>query len=154
MNAFHKEVSLNLPDFLRGKWIWLQAPVVLFLVLGFGYWSATHGYESKHVRYDGGFSGSSSGVSSDDNSIFAFKGQTITVDYNVKQLRRGRFWVHVFSAWGPVGQRDSVSRYIESTGPGSVELIARETGRYYVSCDGSPDGNGYDVTYTASWRVR
>ena len=145
---------MNASEKVQHKRKVLSAIVGCSLVAAFGCWSLTHGCEHKHVEFHGGFGSTDAGTLIGGSTVFAFERQKIRVDYDVKEIKRGRFYIHVWKAWAPPDTKFRWTRYVKHAGPGVLELTVPKTGLYDVLCDGSPDGNGYDITYTASWAVR
>jgi hypothetical protein len=129
-------------------WTWLLLPVIL---VG-GWYMATHGYESRRVK-SAAFSRTSSGYSFGCHRLFGFKGQTISIDYDVTAMPRGHFKISVLRPLKSLSEGPVLYRTIQQLGSGQLEVELPATGFYTIGCDGSPDGNGYDVTYEASWRV-
>lgn len=150
-NLGTKEFNLrNLPTFLYPKY---SIPVAGFLLGMAAFFFFTRGSESHHIQYGGGFTSTKSGMSLGGNSVFALEGQTIRVNYDVTAIPHGKLRIRLlrsrFLDLPDVLER----RTIGSPGPGEFEIQAPGTGFYKIECDGSPDGNGYDVTYTTSWKV-
>ena len=145
---------MNASEIAQHKRKVLSAVVGCSLAAALGCWSLTHGSEHKHVEFHGGFGTTDSGTQIGGNMLFAFKGQKIRVEYDVKEIKRGRFYIHVWKAWVPLETNSRWTRYVKHAGPGVLEMTVTETGLYHVSCSGSSDGNGYDITYTASWKVQ
>ena len=112
-----------------------------------------HGPSSFRVQFSGftcseGWGGNISG-----GKVYARQGQKIVVDYDVTDLSRGRFRIFIFRKKGLGGMKVVADHYTGREGPGKTEFVVPESGFYEVDCDGTPDGNGYDVTYEARWRV-
>ncbi|MEX0937322.1 MAG: hypothetical protein WDZ59_05630 [Pirellulales bacterium] len=127
-------------------------PLLVIAVVGLGYVCLTRGSESCRIQFQG-FSHSSTGGSLGGNTLFGLEGQTITVNYDVTELQRGRLQIRVLQnrlADIPIVLRRLT---INREGPGHFQLKVPATGFYEIECDGSPGGNGYDVTYSASWAV-
>ena len=131
---------------------WKYTIVLIPLALIVIFFSLTRGYESRNVQF-GGFSSTSSGVSLGNGTIFGLRGQTITVDYDVTEMPRGAFRIFIMElGWAGIGKVAEQQR-IRTMGRGQIQFPVRQVGFYKVNCDGSPDGRGYDVTYTARWKV-
>jgi hypothetical protein len=148
---FEKQ-QIDWASFWHSRVCRIAAPLLVVAVIGLGYLCLTRGSESRRIQFQG-FSRSSSGGSLGGNTLFGLEGQTITVNYDVTDLQRGRFKVRVLQnrlADIPVVLRRLT---IGREGPGRFQLKVPATGFYEIECDGSPGGNGYDVTYTASWDV-
>ena len=77
---------------LRLPWkysLWVP-PVVLGLI----YLSLTRGYESRHITF-AHLSSTASGLTLGNGTVWAFEGQTISVDYDVTELRRGHLRIFI-----------------------------------------------------------
>ncbi len=145
---------MNLVDFYYNKCAWVKRLAVVLLLLGGACWILTGGYENKHIRYNGGISSLDSGLAIHCTSVFALKGQTISVDYDITRLDRGRLCIHIWNSWLTPLEKTQTTRYVEQPGTGRVELTVPDTGFYDVSCYGSSKGKGYDIEYSALWRAR
>ena len=78
------------------------------------------------------------------------KGQRIFVDYDLKRLTHGSLDVHIVQV-GKIEAGGAGFKRVDRIGRGRVELVAPATGIYAISVKGSPDKNGYDLSYSATW---
>lgn len=140
------------PTWKKVKRVRLWIAFLLPVVLAGGWYMSTRGYESRRVKF-AAFSKSGSGYSIGGHRLFGFKGQTITIDYDVKAMPRGNFRIMVLRLLKPITEDPLLYQTIRRTGSGQIKVEVPETGFYTIGCDGTPDGDGYDVTYEASWRV-
>ncbi len=116
------------------------------LVAGFN-----RGYESKKIGFQN-FGSTSQGTSIGSKSLFLRKGQAVIVDYDV-QVEHGGLYVHLFNSWDPPGRSTTENIKLVKTGSGQRRIPVSKTGLYRLSIKGSPDGTGYDVSYTVYWKV-
>jgi len=139
--------------FQRRRIALIVVPIAVLATVGLGYYFLTHGYESRRVQFSGLVSSEGWGGNISGGKVYARQGQKIVVDYEVTALSRGRFRVFIMRTKGLGGFEILADRDTDHEGTGRLELVVPESGFYKVDCDGSPDANGYDVTYEARWRV-
>jgi len=124
------------------------------LIVGLILAAHLNGYESKHVEFTAGNLFHGGGGAEANHALFAFEGGTITIHYEVTDLKRGGLQIYVFQNWGrPLG--DAVAKkFIDQPGEGRLKVKVPETGFYSVVCGGrsSRNANGYDLRYSAWWR--
>jgi len=103
------------------------------------------------VEFDG-FGSSHRGVCLGCKSFYLRKGQTLKVSYDV-EIRRGYLHLHLINRSAPFMKGTVRSDYAKTSGKGDFIVPIRESGWYVIRIDGSPDGRGYDLDYTASWHA-
>lgn len=111
----------------------------------------TSGHEQRRITWDSAISSTSSGTTMGPKSFFVRAGQTVDIDYQATVYRGGLYiWVrrNTLSLNGMVGQVR-----VTSSGAGKLQVPIQQAGFYRLIIDGSPGGNGYDVAYSATWRV-
>jgi hypothetical protein len=129
--------------------------VVVGLVLTGVLWKMgvlNRGYEKRRITFTSPATGSSQGITVGSKTIYATAGQTIAVNYNAT-VTRGRFQIWIRQRRFMLGPVVANTGRLTS-GIGTLRFTAPRDGWYYISINGSPDGNGYDISYDASWATR
>ena len=110
------------------------------------------GNASKTVSFNAPATSSESGWTLGTTYFWAHEGATLRVEYDTT-VRRGAFYIAVHEVKSGPGPHVAGSRYVEQSGKGIFDVPLPETGLYWIILDGTPMGNGYDVSYKASWRI-
>ena len=134
------------------NWIWGGAgllTVVAFLLTLYMLGTFGNGYESKRISFEN-FSSSDRGYSLGTKTCYLKAGQVLIVHYEAEVVRGGlTLLVDDYKEF--IGG-DPINRItINQTGTGDFRTRAPEDGFYKLRTYGSPDGNGYEVTYTLRW---
>ena len=127
------------------------AAAVLFLFLLFS-GLLSRGYESKTIRFSG-ISRSSQGSGFGSKRVFLRKGQTFTVRYEA-EIERGGLHVRVRPYWASPRAPATREVRLRQSGSGELRVPVPDTGVYEVWIRGLPDRDGYDVSYTVSWKTQ
>lgn len=140
-------------------WPWrrdliIGVAVFLVVVLPSLYFTGmlNRGYESRHVSF-GGFASSNNGMSLGLKSMHLESGNEFVVDYDAT-VHRGGLMIYLHKRKGMIGGDMVGMERITSSGAGQVVIPIEEPGYYTLRISGSPGGEGYDVSYSASWTVR
>lgn len=136
--------------FARGVVIFGVLLVALAITWKLGFLG--RGHEKRRVTFNSPGISSRMGTSLGSKSILATAGQTISVKYNAR-VTRGYFkvWIRPKGVLlGPVVAQTGNLK----TATGTLDYKVPSTGLYKIFIFGTPDGNGYDVTYEASWQTR
>lgn len=112
----------------------------------------TLGYEKHSITFSGFASGTSSGGGFGLKTMLFFKGQTAFVDYDV-EIREGAFRLVIDKYLGGMDSPRHTEE-ITASGSGEATFLIPETGVYAFRFNGSPRGNGYDLTYSVRWGAR
>jgi len=110
------------------------------------------GFQDRTV-YMEGFGSARHGISLGSNTFYLRKGQTFVTAYDV-EIRRGYLHVHLINRNAPFMKGTVMSEWVRTSAKGEFTLPIRESGWYVLMIDDSPDGRGYDLDYTASWRAK
>lgn len=87
-------------------------------------------------------------------STFTMKaGQALVVEYEVKERKSGYLTVYVWEEPGLSFPKIIDSFQIKEEGKGLHRFQAKKTGSYRIDFSPSPDGNRYDFSYEARWRM-
>ncbi len=101
----------------------------------------------------GGFTSSQSGWELGFNTFELKSGQVIQVEYEISERKSGelliKFWKEPTMGLPKIVKTQKVTK----TGKGSYSFRASGKGRYRIEFDAMPDGNGYDLSFEADWRV-
>ena len=135
---------------MRRKIVGGVLAVGMLATVGLGFFYG--GNASKTVRFDAPATSYESGWTLGTTYFWARAGATLRVEYETT-VRRGAFYIAVHQVKSGPGPHVPGSRYVERSGKGIFDVPLPETGLYWIVLDGSPMGNGYDVTYKASWRI-
>jgi len=132
------------------------ATVVLICILLPVLWKLgflSRGFDRRRVTFDSPATSSRRGVQFGSTTIFATTGQTLAVRYKA-QAARGffRIWIRQ-KTLGMLGPVEASTGNLRS-GDGTLQFVVPRNGLYMIMIDGSPDGNGYDVTYDVSWSTK
>ena len=112
----------------------------------------TLGYENRSISFSGYASGASSGGGFGLKRMLFFEGQTFFADYNA-EIREGTLRIGILKTLGGLGAPHHVA-VVSSSGEGTTTYRIPETGIYSIYFDGSPSGNGYDLSYSVRWGAR
>jgi len=106
------------------------------------------GSESKTIRFSNA-SKITSGYTLGSKRVFLRKGQTFTADYEV-QIETGGLYIRLRKLWAPFNTPATGQLRVKQSGSGQLRIPVPETGMYHLWIDGSPDRDGYDLSYTVS----
>jgi hypothetical protein len=112
----------------------------------------TLGFENRRITFSGFASGTGGGGGFGLKTMLFFKGQTAFVDYDV-EIREGAFRLVIDKYLGGM-ESPRHTEEISSSGSGEAAFPIPETGVYSFRFDGSPRGNGYDLSYSVRWGAR
>ena len=112
----------------------------------------TLGYEKRTVTFSGYASGTRAGGGFGLKHMLFFEGQTYFAEYDT-EIREGSLRIGILKTLGGPGAPHHVEA-ITRSGSGEVNYVIPKTGIYSVYFDGSPLGDGYDVTYSVRWGAR
>jgi hypothetical protein len=124
--------------------------VVVFFFLTFS-GLLSRGFESKTIRFSG-VSRTSYGTGLGFKVMFLRAGQVFTADYDT-QLKRGGMLIWFRKAYDPPGSQALSRVKVSQSGSGQIRVPIPETGLYRLMITGTPDGDGYDLSYDLSWRA-
>ncbi|MCF6197928.1 MAG: hypothetical protein L3J67_00780 [Hyphomicrobiaceae bacterium] len=123
-------------------------PMLSFMAYGTGLfpWLGTsYRVESFHT-----IGSSKVGYSVGLNRFYFLAGQTVFVDYDVKNIEAGKLHILVSKRW-EFGGDNSKTLFVEQAESGRFTFTIPESGFYYIKIGGSSGPNGYDLTYSANW---
>jgi len=117
----------------------------------------TLGYESKSIQ-GGGFTSTASGYSLGLKTMYFRQGQTVFAEYEAT-VAAGALGIRMYNYDTMLGADSYFRHRIESTGPGEVEFVVKESGWHHLVFEGSvlgqnPSETGYQVDYTITWGMR
>lgn len=111
----------------------------------------TRGYESKTVRF-ANFSKVSSGHSMGSKRVFLRAGQTFAIDYET-EIEHGHLYISLSEFWSPLNTPATGEVRVRQSGSGQLHVAIPKTGVYRLWIRGSPDSNGYALSYDVSWKA-
>ncbi len=142
-----------MPQLLKNKTLWASLGGFAVAFVLFLYWQGVlaAGTESYEVCMNPGeFGHSRYGWCLGPKSLYLREGQVLTVTYDVK-IKRGYLHIHLLKQWSEFGKGTAGSKWVKASEKGEFSVPIRESGMYKLILDGSPDGRGYDLEYSASW---
>ena len=131
----------------------IVACVLVFMATGYAIGLfTTLGYESRSIKFVGYGTNSRSGGGLGLKRMLFFEGQTFFAEYDA-EIREGALRVGILKASSAPGGPHHV-KIVSSDGAGDTTYRIPETGLYSIFFNGSPRGNGYDISYSVRWGSR
>jgi hypothetical protein len=124
--------------------------VILILFLTFS-GLLSRGYESKTIRF-ANISKSSHGSAFGTKRMFLRQGQTLAIDYDA-EVEKGSLYLRLRSFWAPHNAPPLDEVRVSQSGSGQLHIPIPSTGVYQLWISGTPDRDGYDLSYTVSWKA-
>jgi hypothetical protein len=134
----------------RGRWL-LGGGVLLLLIALYAAGLFHRGYESKSIAFSG-ITRVQSGHGFGARTMYLRQGQSLVVRYEA-DIRHGDLRVWLNKRFEPLTDVPDGSATVTSSGTGQLPVPIRESALYHLTIRGTPDRNGYDISYTLSWRV-
>ena len=113
----------------------------------------TLGYEKVSKAYHGYGAGSRSGGGVGLKHMYFFEGQIFFARYDA-EIREGSLRIGILETFGELGDKPHFVKEVQVGGQGEVTYRIPKSGFYSIYFDGSPSGNGYDISYEMRWGAR
>lgn len=111
------------------------------------------GMASYEIQSAPPFGRSSHGWTFGTKTVYLRKGQTFTVAYDV-QIKRGGLTLHLLNRDAEFLKGTVAHQTVWNNGTGEWNVPIQTSGWHVLILDATPDGGGYDLEYSASWRTR
>lgn len=109
------------------------------------------GYESRSIRFYG-IGSTSRGYALGFKTMYLREGQTLVVDYET-DIETGALGIRLSTVMQGFRTPPEQRTRVKDSGAGEFRIEILKTGPYRLEFYGSPDGDGYDLSYSASWRI-
>lgn len=113
----------------------------------------TLGYEKVSKTYHGYGAASRSGGGVGLKHMYFFGGQTFFARYDA-EIREGSLRIGILETFGEFGNKPHFVKEVQVGGRGEATYRIPKSSFYSVYFDGSPSGNGYDISYEMLWGAR
>jgi len=142
----------------RGRITGPVAVLVLVVIAALGLAYATGlikalGYEKVSTAYHGHGVGSDSGGGFGLKHMYFFEGQTFFAQYDA-EIREGSLRIGILETFGEFNTKPHFVKAIQVGGRGEVTYRIPKSSFYSIYFEGSPSGNGYDISYEMLWGAR